>query len=136
MAFIRHDGRTKLISAPVTTSTVMTSGQLVAYSAGLLVSATSGTLVANLVGVLRKTIASTDSDYATARNVPVEVPLDKNVEWEADTASAVAADIGAEVDLTDALTINRGASSIKVAQIREVPTASKVIVVLKLAGSY
>lgn len=133
---IRHDGRTKLINVPVTTSTVMTTQGLVAYSAGLLVVATSGTLVAQLAGILRKPIASTDSDYATARSVLVEVPLDKNVEWQADTASAVATDVGQEVDLTDAYTINRGASSIKVAQIRAVLSATQVTVVLKLGGSY
>lgn len=136
--FIRHDGRTKLINVPVTTSTVMTTGSLVAYNTttGLVVAATSGTAVVQLVGVARKTILTTDADYATARSILVEVPLDKNVEWEADTSSAVAADVGSEVDLTDASTVNRGAVAVKAVQIRAVPSATKVFVVLKLGGSY
>lgn len=138
MAFIRKDGRTKLISVPATVSTVFTSQGLVSYqtSTGLFVTATSSTSPINHIGIIRKSVASTDSDYATSRSILVEVPLDKNVEWLADTTSAVATDVGSEVDLTDAFTINRGATAIKAAQIRQVNSATQVVVVLKLGGSY
>ena len=133
--FIRHDGRTKLISVPVTTSTPITAGSIVAYSSNLLIAATSATTAVANCGVLRKTIATTDADYATARSVLVEVPLDKNVEWEAATTGTTYA-AGDEVDLSDANTINRGAQAVKVAQIRTVLSSTVSIVVLKLSGSY
>ena len=133
--FVRHSGKTKLISVPVTTSTQITTGSLVAYSSNLLVAATSGTLTPQLCGILRKTITSTDSDYATSRSVLVEVPMEKNVEWEAATTGTTYA-AGDEVDLSDCLTINRGAQSIKMAQIRLVLSTTLSTVVLKLGGSY
>lgn len=136
MAFVRHTGRTKLISVPVTTSTVMTTQGIVAYSSNLLIQAAiSATAAPALCGILRKSIASTDSDYATARSVLVEVPLDKNVEWTADTTGTTFA-AGDEVDISDAFTINRAAQAVKVAQIRLVLSATQSIVVLKLGGSY
>lgn len=134
--FIRYKGKTKLLNVPVTTSTAFSNGALVSYASGLIIPATATTTALSHVGVIRKAIASTDADYATARSVPVEVPLEKNVEWLADTASAVATDIGNEVDLTDSLTINRGATAIKVAMIRGLKSASQVYVVLKLHNSY
>lgn len=133
--FIRHDGRTKLISVPTTLSQNYTSGGLIAYTAGLAVMATSGSTAVQIGGVARQTFTNGAS---TTANVLVEIPLDKNVEWEADTSSATTTDQGTEVDLTDCSTINRGASSIKAAFVRLVPRTdgTKVIVLLKLNGSY
>lgn len=137
MAFVRFKGRTKTEWLPVTTSTAFTKGAIVSWSSGLLIPATSSTTALSHAGVIKKTIASTDSDYATARLVPVEVPLDKNVLWVADvTSGLVAADIGLEVDLTDSLNINRGASSIKVAMVMGVLSSTKGYVVLKLNNAY
>lgn len=111
MAFKRHKGKTKVMYFPVTTSTAFTDGDLVSFATGLITPATSSTT--KHVGVIRKTIASTDADYATARLVPVEVPVEKYVEWVADvTSGLVAADIGLYVDLTDARTVDRSASTV------------------------
>ena len=102
MAFIRKKGKTKIMWLPVTTSTAITINYLVAFSSGYLIAATSTTAPSAIAGVLRKTIAATDSDYATARLVPVEVPVEKNVEWEADVTSALAAtSVGAFFDITN-----------------------------------
>lgn len=135
--FRLHKGRTKFMWLPVTTSTAIASGAIVSFSSGLLIAATSSTAAVDHVGVLRHTIASTDSDYATARLVEVEVPLDKNCVWEGDvTSGLVAADILAEVDLTDASTVNRGASSIKACRCVRVLSTTKGHFLLKLLGSY
>lgn len=137
MAFTRKKGKTKTIWLPVTTSTVFTKGDIVSESSGLLIRATSATTALSHMGVIKKTILATDADYATARLVPVEVPLEKNVEWLGDvTTGLVAADIGLEVDLTDAQNINRAASSVKVAMVKTVISTTQGTFVLKLAGSY
>jgi hypothetical protein len=135
MAFIKAQGKTKIVYLPVTTSTTFTEGDIVSFSSGYLIKATSSTAALSHVGVIRKTIAATDTDYATARKVPVEVPVEKNVIWEAPvTSGLVAADVGLLVDLTDAGTINRGASTYDAAQVIAVISATKGLFRLNLGG--
>lgn len=137
MAFKLRTGKTKTMYLPVTTSTVLLKDSLVAFSSGLLIAATSSTAAVDHVGVVLKAIAAADSDYATARTIAVQVPVERYTEWEADiTTTAVATDIGAEVDLTDSATVNRGASSIKVARMTKFISATKGIFVIKFWGSY
>lgn len=110
----------------VTTSTAISKGALVAWSSGYLIAATSTTAPSTIAGVLCKAIASTDSDYATARLVAVEVPVENNVEWEfAVTSGLVAADRGLYCDLTDSVTVNRGGSTYDVVQITHVLSTTK-----------
>jgi hypothetical protein len=136
MAFIRHKGKTKTAWYPVTASTAFTKGDIVSFSSGYLIPATSSTAASTHIGVIKKTIATTDADYASARLVPVEVPVEKNVEWRAPvTSGLVAADVGLLVDLTDAGTINRGASSVDAAQVRGVISSTQGIFVLNLMGA-
>jgi len=130
--FIRKRGKTKFMWLPVTTSTAISKGALVAWSSGKLIAATSTTSPTVIAGVLRHAIASSDSDYATDRLVEVEVPLENFVEWEADTASAVSTDLGGYVDLTNSLTVNRGASSYDVCLIVGLISATKIRVVLNI----
>jgi hypothetical protein len=135
MAFIRHKGKTVTRWLPVTTSTTFTKGDIVSWSSALLIKATSSTAANTHVGVIKKTIAATDADYAVARLVPVEVPLEKMVEWRGPvTSGLVAADISLWVDLTDAGTINRGASTYDAAQVKSVISATEGIFVLNLGG--
>lgn len=124
--FTRKQGRTKIMWLPVTVSTALSKGALVAFSSGYLIAATSTTAPTSIIGVLKKAIASTDSDYATARLVAVEVPIENNVVWEADvTSGLVAADIGLFQDLTNSLTVNRAASSYDVVQCVKVISTTK-----------
>lgn len=126
MAFVRKQGKTKTMHLPVTPSTAISAGALVAWSSGKLIAATSTTAPTSIAGVLKKAIAATDSDYASDRLVQVEVPVENNVVWEADvTSGLVATDRGLYVDLTDSLTINRGASSYDVAQVVKVISTTK-----------
>ncbi len=131
--FVRKQGKTKLMWLPVTVSTALSKGALVAYSSGYLIAATSTTTCSSIVGVLRHAIASTDSDYATARLVEVEVPVEKNVVWEAAvTSGLVAADIGLYQDLTDSLTVNRAASTYDIVQCVKVISTTKGWFVLNI----
>lgn len=137
MATKRYQGKTKVMFLPVTTSTAFTIDTLVTWSSGLLVSATSSTTAVLLAGVIRKKIASTDTDYATARLVPVEVPVEKFVVWKQDfTTTLVAGDLGAECDLTDSGNANRGASSVKVVIPTAVLSAVSGLAFIKFGGSY
>ena len=128
MSFILHKGKTRIAYFPKTASTALAADSLVALSSGYLIAATSST--AKHVGVLRKAVAATDSDYASTTLVPVEVPINDMVEWLATTSSAVAADVGNSVDLTDAVTVNRAATSHKVVTIVGIVSATVVRVVL------
>lgn len=137
MAFRHYKGKTKMVWMPVTASTAIGAGALVTFSSGALIAATSSTAAADIAGVLVKAIVSTDADYATAsRLVQVLVPTERHTVWEALTASAVVGDVGAEVDLTDSVTVNRGASSIKAVRVVAVPSATKVLVLVKFNGAY
>ena len=137
MTFILKKGKVKELDRPVTTSTVLTANTLVTYVSGLLVAATSSTAAADIVGVVMKTIATTDSDYATARNIKILVPVERHTEWEADvTSGLVATDIGSEVDLTDAATVNRAASAIKAVRVQSVISTTKGRFFVKFNGSY
>lgn len=119
-------GKTKFMWLPVTVSTEISKGALVAFSSGYLIAATSTTAPTSIIGVLRHAIASTDSDYATARLVEVEVPVECNTVWEGDvTSGLVAADIGIYQDLTNSLTVNRAASSYDVVQCVKVISTTK-----------
>lgn len=137
MSVLAHSGKTKEIPMPVTPSTALTGGTFVTFTSGKLVAATAGTANTNIVGVLKNTIAATDEDYADDRLVPVLVPAEKHVEWEIDvTSGLVAADVGLEQDLTDAGTVNRGASTVDVVKCLRVISTTKGIFWAKINGSY
>lgn len=137
MSTVKFQGKSKVMFLPVTTSTALTKKQFLAWSSGLLIAATSGTAAIAIAGVGVKTIASTDTDYATARLIPVEVPVEKFVVWKQDfTTTLVAGDLGAECDLTDAGNANRGASSVKFVIPIQVISATQGLAFLKFGGSY
>lgn len=130
-------GKTKVVYLPVTTSTALTAGDLLTFTSGKLVAATSATAASAIIGVNVKTIASTDTDYATDRLIPVEIPVERFTAWEADvTSGLVVGDIGKEVDLTDAATVNRAATSVGVVMPIAVKSTTKGIFRIKFTGSY
>jgi hypothetical protein len=119
-------GKTKTVQLPVTPSTAIAEGALVAFSSGYLIAATSSTAPESIAGVLVKAIAATDSDYASARTVAVEVPTEVGTVWTADvTSGLVAADVGLYQDLTDSVTVNRGASTYDVVKCVGVISTTK-----------
>jgi len=129
-------GKTKFVYLPVTTSTVFTSGDAVAMSGGLVIEATSSTTPVLTIGLIRHSIASTDSNYATARLVEVEVPMEKGIIVEATTASATASNIGIEYDLSDARTVNLSGTSIKIFMPVTIVSSTLVQGFMKFLGSY
>jgi hypothetical protein len=130
-----YKGKTKFMWLPVTVSCPMYAGSLVRFVSGAVapcrLATTNVEANATIVGVLRHDIASSDSDYATARDVEVEVPVENYVQWEVDfTDTVVAADVGLYVDLYDTSYMLRGSSTYDHAQIVKRISANKAVVVL------
>jgi len=96
---------------PVTASTALSANSLVAWSSGKLIAATSSTACNQIMGVLRHAIASTDDDYATERNVEVEVPVEMNTEWKFDGTSLSTSTRGTYLDISSSTSVNGGAST-------------------------
>jgi hypothetical protein len=113
---------------PKTASQAFSKDSLVAWPAsqtGYIIPATSSTT--KHIGTILKAVTSADSDYASNTLVPVLVPTaGSSSVWVATTASAVATDVGATADLTDASTVNRGAESVGAFQITGYRSATEV----------
>lgn len=136
MSFRKVKGKTKVVYLPVTPSTALSARSLVTFTSGKLVAATAVTTAPNLAGVLIGAIKATDADYATNRLVAVEVPVEKHVVYEFPTTGLVAADIGVDVDLTNATTVDRAASAIGVVRVTKVLSGTKGQGYVKINGSY
>lgn len=81
-----------------------TAGRLLAYTPGV---------AAPFLGLCKKAIASTDSDYASTTNIPVEVPnAEAEYLFDASTTAAALTDVGEFVDyVTATRSVNVGSSS-------------------------
>ena len=135
--FKRVQGKTKFMWYPVKVSTAFSEGDLVALDVGnnQLIEATPTTDKSLIIGVLRHAIASTDDDYATARDVEVEVPVEKNVVWSCDTVgtgTAAAADVGTYADLDGGGEIDVDNSSYDVFFITKVVSQTDVRGILNI----
>jgi len=136
MSFRKVSGKTKNVYLPVTPSTVLSARSIVTLTSGKLVAAVAGTLAPNLAGVIVKEITATDADYADERLVAVEVPFEKNVVYEYPVVAGVAADIGVDVDLLNASTVDRSASAIGVVRATKVLSATLEQGYVKVNGAY
>lgn len=121
---------------PKTASTALTLGQLWVTSSGGLITATAG--ATKILGVGQTTIASTDTDYASATQIPVLVPTSVD-EFEVDltnTTTFTATFVGLQCDIdATGQYVDATASSHKQCTImRQGSTTSKVIV--KINGAY
>jgi hypothetical protein len=137
MSFRLVKGKTVVKDLPVTPSTAFAARSLVAFASGKLVPATAVTAAPNLAGVIIGAITADDADYAEERLVAVEVPVEKNVTYEFDvTSGLVATDIGVDVDLTDASTVDRSASAIGVVRTTKVLSTTLGQGLVKINGAY
>lgn len=129
MAFTLAKGDAKVMWFPVATSQAFTCGDLVYMNgSGALIPAdsTSG----DHIGVITKTITSASPEYTSGDAVPVLVPYDDTeFEVDVDTGTALtAAMVGNRYDLTDANSLNVGATSKKVVTITKFISATKALV--------
>jgi len=118
---------------PWTTGQVTAKDGLVAFSSGRLIPATSSSEGYAIPGTALKAITSASDEYTTAGNIPVRVPVEKAVEWEATvTATLVVGDVGLHCDLTDQSTVNRAASSLDIVQVTQFISTTKCLCVLNI----
>jgi len=127
--FKKMQGKTKFMYYPVTVSTTFSEGGLVSQDVGTgtLIETTATSAGATCLGVIRHAITASDDNYATARSVEVEVPVEKNVIWKCTTVgtgTAAAADLGTYADIDDNLSIDVDNSTYDIFFITAVVTAS------------
>jgi len=136
MAFKVYRGKVKQEWYPVTVSTALTKDTAVEWTSGFIAAADDNDTV--VAGVINKTIASTDDDYATARKVAVLVPMQPNVVWEADATGFTVGgtDEGVEYGISGAGTVDQTDTTNDVFLVTEVLSATKVRGYLKINGSY
>lgn len=137
MSFRKVKGKTRVEWLDVTTSTAFAKNSLVEWTSGLIAVADDNDT--DVAGVILKAIASTDSDYATARKVPVLVPVERHVLWEADTADTYvqATHGGVECGIVDAANIDLDDTTNDVFRPIKAGSASgKVVGYLKVNGAY
>lgn len=122
----------------MTTSLALVKGTLVEFTSGRIAAADADETADNIVGVLGKTIATTDSDYASAKLVPVEVPTERHVIWEADATGFTAGgtDEGVEYGISDSATVDQTETTAKAFKVMQVVSATKVRGYLKVNGAY
>ena len=104
MRFVK--GKTKMVKYPNAITNVYLKGALVYFNgSGAVIPAdsTSG----DHVGITMEAIPATDARYTTAGKILVEVPIEKDVEFEsAVTADLAASSVGVAMDLTDSVTVD------------------------------
>lgn len=135
MAFRKIKGKTRVEWLDVTVSTAFAKDSLVEWTSGYIAVADDNDT--DLAGVIIKAIASTDSDYATARKVPVLVPVERHVVWEADTADTfvLATHQGVECGIVDASNVDLDDTTNDVFKVIS-GSGTKVRGYLKINGSY
>lgn len=106
--FVRRQGKTKVIDGIFTASVAAEEGSIVYPDPGnagqwTIADSTAG----NMFGVIRQTIASTDSDYASTKTVKIEIPAEPGVVWEGTVGSGTftAADVNKYCDLVDGVSV-------------------------------
>lgn len=125
--FVRVKGKTEIIEVLFSASVAAAEGAIVYPNPGAAGQYTvADSTAGNNFGVIRQTIAATDSDYASTKIVKIEVPRENNVEWEGTAGGALAqTHEGTYVDLTDSVTVNEGASSKKVIFVKKYISATR-----------
>lgn len=122
----------------ITPSQVFAADSLVKFSSGKLVPCVAGDAAIDVVGIIRKAIAATDSDYALDRKVPIEVPQEKHCvyEMEVGTGAIAATDRGTEFDLAGPATVDQSATTDKVVKLIKFISTTKGEFFIKFNGSY
>jgi len=109
----RHNGPVHVEFYPKTASTLFSFEEPVALdTTGTLVPYTPG-IAAPMLGLIKKTVVATDSDYAETTRVPVEVGnADTEYLFDATTTAAAATDVGEYCDYVEAtVSVNVGATA-------------------------
>ena len=105
MSLVPYRGKFAIRYIPKTASTAFVEGDMVtvlstAAGVGYLALATSSS--PSVIGIIKKTIATTDSDYASTTKVPVQVAANETAEWKAlTTSNGGQSEVGQFIDVSD-----------------------------------
>ncbi len=126
--FKRASGDQNLEWYPKKASTAFTNGGLT-YADGSGAIQPADTTSGDHIGVILKTVASGDSDYADNTKVPVDVPRPNDVfEVDVETGTLTTAMIGNQYDLASATGIDVTATAKKVVTVVGFISATKALV--------
>lgn len=133
MNFYRKNGTPVIQGYLKKASTAMNFGDAVFLNGGYVDKAGATTAAKDIIGVVQETIASTDSDYASARPIAVEMPdKGENGDWFVALVGAgtpvQATHVGNSYDLTSAGAVDLTASSYKVVKVQAIISSTLVIV--------
>lgn len=96
-------------------------------SSGYLTKATATTPRAEIIGLIQRIVASTDSDYASNTMVEVDVPLvGDEFDFDVGTGSAVQSMVGKKFDLKDHDELDVNAQLTKAVEVLRVLSTTKV----------
>lgn len=125
----QYSGTPKIEAYKKTASTAFNFGDVVTVTSGLLVRAVAGTAREAILGLIQKTVASTDADYASQTAVPVLVLDQNDNEFIADvgTGTAVQSMVGGLYDLKDHNELDVSAQLVKCFRITKVISTTKVV---------
>ena len=142
MAFYHVSGPALTESFQKVTSTAIAVGSALGFhaigaNAGRVAQARDISL--RIAGIAIKKIASTDSDYADATNIPLIVPSEDDVFSASVSGTATQANVGKQYDLTQtdagtAQAVNLSGTSRKVVTVVGFVSSSEVLV--KFNGNY
>lgn len=129
----KPDGTEHIEFHPKVVSTAFAFNDLVYLDGnGYLTPAVDGSLIKPL-GLIKKTIATTDSDYATATRVPVEVAGVNSVYLcDVSTGSAAITDVGEHIDIDDANSVDVAASTYDIFFVTDIISATQVLAKLNI----
>lgn len=133
MNFKRARGEPNIQPYIKAASTTMNFGDAVALVAGFIQPAANNTAAKDIIGVVQETISSTDSDFATARAIAVDVAeKGDNGDWFEAVIGAgtpVQANAGTSYDLfTAGAGVDFGNTTYKQVKLQGLKTATTVIV--------
>ena len=121
----------------IAASTVVSNGDALKNSSGYAIPATAGQTVPTIGVYSGNTIATTDSDYASTKYVPVFMTT-PDVIFLADVGAGTAtiANVNGQYDLTAAGAVDLTATTHKVVTCVGVVSASKILVKFNSAQEY
>lgn len=128
MSFIPHKGKFHIEYWAKKASTAFTKDCLVQKTSGAETVEPCTSSSTDILGINIKTIASTDSDYASKTLIPIVVPDSPASEIEGDvTNTLLSTDPGTKFDLSDSLLVDQDATTNKVLLCKKFISASKGI---------
>lgn len=130
---VPYRGKFAIRYIPKTASTAFAEGDMVtvvASAAGVGTLAKVESTSEVITGVIKKTVASTDADYASTTKVPVQVPANATAEWKAlTTTNGGQTEVGQFIDASDEVTLDGGtAYTYGVAEVTEYIDSTHLIV--------